>query len=126
MIKRTSFSFAFLSLSNLMGGKYKVNTDVVILVCRLNDRGWGHCDWGNEHHHHNEDNLIVDSSSDPRIRRNTSCANALRRLLNAGFRIIDVETIENCDVRIIYTLVRHRHEHNTREEAVSPENFTAC
>jgi hypothetical protein len=116
-----------------------MNTDVVILICRVNNRGcgWENCDWGRndwrdddrdrDRDHH--DDMIVDSSSDPRIRRGTSCAVAIRRLLNAGFRLVDTDAVEDCGIKIVYTFVRRDergHDRDRREDAVSPIESDRC
>lgn len=116
-----------------------MNTDVVILICRVNNRGWGweNCDWGhNDWRNDNRDrdrdrdrhdDMIVDSSSDPRIRRGTNCAEAIRRLLNAGFKLVDTDAIEDCGTKIVYTFVRQHHRDNDRHEnAVSPVESNRC
>jgi hypothetical protein len=106
-----------------------MNTDVVILICRVHDRnwGWGNCDW-RDNDDHDHDDIRVDSSSDPRIRRGSSCANAIRRLLNAGFRLIDTETVEDCGIKIVYTFVRRRDRDRDRDrdEAISPVTSDRC
>jgi Aldo/keto reductases, related to diketogulonate reductase len=109
-----------------------MNEDVVILICRVNNRNrcwgnWGNSSWNcdNRDDRHDHDNIVVDSSSDPRIRRGSDCAEAIRRLLNAGYRLINTDAIEDCGIKIVYTFIRYR-PRPRREEAVSPETFASC
>ncbi|MPN13348.1 hypothetical protein SDC9_160669 [bioreactor metagenome] len=117
-----------------------MNEDVVILICRVNDNNscwgnWGNSSWNcdNCNNINNRDDIVVDSSSDPRVSRGSNCANTIKRLLNAGYKLINTNVIQDCGIKIVYTFVKYRHRPTPTPppnpcgiESISPDNCASC
>lgn len=97
------------------------NVDVIILVCRVNSGwGWGCGSWSNWDFDRNRsdrhnDNVIVESSSDRRIPRGISCAQAIDRLLTLGYRLINTATLDSNCGQIVHTFARYTHHHHDND-----------
>jgi hypothetical protein len=92
------------------------NVDVITLVCRVNTSSWGYeplsswndcnCDYNNSDF--DNDCVIVECCSDRRIQRGSSCTQAIERLLNLGYKLINTVTLDSdCCGQIVYTFARY-------------------
>ncbi|QGU94160.1 hypothetical protein GOM49_02530 [Clostridium bovifaecis] len=95
------------------------NVDIIILVCRVNTSwGWDCGSWSNwnncnhDHRNYHDDCVVVESSSDRRIPRGASCAQAMDRLLTLGYRLINTATLDSNCGQIVHTFARYTHHHH--------------